>query len=95
MSVVNSIMMSYYTMMMNNSAYSMMMGANSRMNLLGSASQNGTPESGMAFRALTAKDTELELQMAKDSFNYRYSKAMLEKLKKQQKSEKQGLDVIA
>ena len=99
MSALIQAAMGYYTVMANNSAYSMMMGNNARLGLLGYASNLGAMAgNGMdnvSFKALADMDTKLELQAITDSFNYKYSKAMLEKLKKMQEEDDNHLNYMA
>ena len=95
MLAINTAAMNFYTTMMNNSAYSMMMGANSQlgmMNYVGNTIANG---GNVNFKALAEADTRNSLQMIQDSLNYKISKAMLENLKKKQKEDTKSLNYFA
>ena len=90
-SAVNAISMAHYTMLANNSAYSMMSANQARMSLLSNAGNVSFGSLG----ALAAMDTQLELQAINNSLQYKMAKAMLEQLKKQQKEDAERFSIFA
>lgn len=83
MLAVSSLMLGHYTMMANNMAFRGMMANNARLNMI--SNMSGMPYSPQSLAAISAMDTQLELDALSSSFQYQYSKKMIEQLKKLQK----------
>ena len=90
-SAINAISTAYYTSMENNSAFAMMASNNARMGLL----SNAHNVSFGSLSALSAMDTQLEIDAITNSLQYKMAKAMLEQLKKQQKEDAKRFNVFA
>ena len=79
MSAINAISMANYTIMANDSAFSMMQAANARVGML--SGLNGYNINFGSLEALHQADTQLQLDMLSNSLRYNMSKAILENLK--------------
>ena len=84
--LVNAMSIAHYTRMANNAAYSMMRINNSRMDMISSMG-NGMDFGTSSLESVAALDTQLEIDSLTSSFQYKFAKAMLEQLKKQQKED--------
>ena len=85
MFAIGALGIANYTMMANNMAFRGMMANNARLGLIsGLNGQNLNPQQ---LAALSAMDTQLELDALTSSFQYTYANKMLETLKKLQKDD--------
>ena len=92
MSLINAISIAHYTTLANNASYSMMKLNNNRMNMISNMSAGFglySPET------LSAMDTEFEINSLTYSLQYKFAKAMLEQLKKQQKEDAEKFSTFA
>lgn len=85
MFAIGALAMANYTMMANNMAFRGMMANNARLGLL--SGLNGQNFNSQQLAALSAKDTQLELDALTCGFQYTFAKKMLENLKKLQKDD--------
>ena len=85
MFAVGALMLSNYTMMANNMAFRGMMANNARMNML--SNMGGVPYNNQQLAAISAMDTQLELDALTSGMQYQYAKKMIEQLKKLQKDD--------
>lgn len=92
MSLMNIMSIGYYTGLANNASYAMMSSNNSRMGLISSMGAN--PSFG-SLETLNALDTQYELNAITNSLQYKFAKAMLEQLKKQQKEDMKKFTLFA
>ncbi len=92
MSAITALSMANYTIMKNNALYGMMSNNNARMGLLSSPLGN---VSFGSLGALSAMDTQMELESINCSVQYQMAKAMLESLKKLQKEETKKFNIFA
>ena len=85
MFAVGALMLGNYTMMANNLAFRGMMANNARMNML--SNMGGVPYNNQQLAAISAMDTQLELDALTSGMQYQYAKKMIEQLKKLQKDD--------
>ena len=85
MFAVGALMLSNYTMMANNMAFRGMMANNARMSML--SNMGGVPYNNQQLAAISAMDTQLELDALTSGMQYQYAKKMIEQLKKLQKDD--------
>ena len=94
MSIINTITAMRSTIMANNAAFGWMNAANTRMGLAASAGNPANVSFGSSAN-LVAMDTQLELDMITNSFEYKMAKAMLEQAEKQEKEDRQRFNRLA
>ena len=92
MSAILALSMANYTTMKNNAIYGMISNNNARMGLMSSPMNN---ISFGSLGALSAMDTQMELDAMNCSIQYQMAKAMLESLKNLQKEETKKFNVFA
>jgi len=96
MSLIHALSIAQYTRLANDAAYSMMKINNTRMNMLSSMGSNMDYGCGInSLENIAAFDTQLELDAISSSLQYKYAKAMLEQLKKQQKENAKSFSTFA
>ena len=83
MLALSALAMANYTTMANNMAFRGMMANNARLGLI--SGLNGQSFSNQQLSALSAMDTQLEIDALMCGFQYKYAKKMLEQMKKLQK----------
>ena len=91
MSIINTISAMQSIVMANNAAFGFMSAANARMGL----AHNAGNISFGSLNQLKTIDTNLELDMISNSFQYKMAKAMLEQAQKQQKEDAKHLNIFA
>ena len=84
MFAINALSMGNYLMMANNAVFRGISANNAR---LGMISGMGYGMGTQSLSALSAMDTQLELDALTSGLQYKYAKAMLEQLKKLQKDD--------
>jgi len=83
MFAVGALMLGNYTMMANNMAFRGMMANNARLNMI--SNMSSIPYSPQNLAAISAMDTQLEIDSLNSSLQYKYAKKMIEQLKALQK----------
>jgi hypothetical protein len=83
MFAVGALMLGNYTMMANNMAFRGMMANNARLNMI--SNMSAMPYSPQNLAAISAMDTQLELDALTCGLQYKYAKKMIEQLKALQK----------
>ena len=94
MSVIQAIALMQNTIAMNNAMYSMISAGNARMGLISGMTGGYNPSFG-SLEALSALDTQYELDMISNSIRYKMAKAMQENLKKLMKEDSYSLNFLA
>lgn len=93
MSAILALSMAHFTGMKNNAMYNMISANNARMSLMSSPMMNNI--SFGSLEALSAMDTQMELDAINYSVQYQMAKAMLESLRKLQKEETKKFNMFA
>ena len=83
MFAVGALMLGNYTMMANQMAFRGMMANNARMNMI--SNMSSMPYNSQQLAAISAMDTNLELEALTSGLQYKYAKKMIEQLKALQK----------
>ncbi len=81
--------------MKNNAALNMMKINNARMSMLCCPLSDTTGGIGCSPEALSAIDTQMEIDALTNSLQYQYAKAVLEQIKKQQKEDAKKFSTFA